>query len=67
MLKSSEDTEKVMKSHNRQDLVEKEQISINVIKSYLPDLVPIKEKTAQVVKESGATSVKDMKKVMEST
>jgi uncharacterized protein YqeY len=65
MLKQCEDTEQIMVVNNREDLANKERLYISLIKGYLPDLTTIKEKTKEVVKGTGATSVKDMKKVLE--
>jgi uncharacterized protein len=51
----------------RQDLVDKEQTEVAVIESYLPDpLAPaeIEQAVAAAIAETGATSMKDMGKVM---
>lgn len=52
---------------NRQDLVDKEAAEINVIQSYLPAQLSEAEITAlidEAIRESGASTVRDMGKVM---
>lgn len=52
---------------NRQDLVQKEQAELAIIQSYLPAQLSeaeIKEMITSAIKETGASSIKDMGKVM---
>jgi uncharacterized protein len=52
---------------NRQDLVDQEKSELVIIQSYLPeplDTNQLKALTEQAIRDSGATSVKDMGKVM---
>ena len=54
---------------NRTDLVEKEELELSVIQSFLPQALTEEEITALIqsaIAESGATSMKDMGKVMAS-
>lgn len=54
-------------ANNRQDLAEKEQEELKIIEGYLPKPLSIEELTAivrAIATEVGATSVKDMGKVM---
>lgn len=51
----------------RNDLAESELFELNVIKSYLPEMLSegdIREKALQAIKETGASSSSDMGKVM---
>ena len=51
----------------RQDLVDKEKAELAILKSYLPEEMPVEELRGLVqaaIKEAQATSVKDMGKVM---
>ena len=55
------------KSANRSDLVEKEESQIKVFESYLPKQLSdeeLEEKVKEIIKEIGATSLKDMGKIM---
>lgn len=52
---------------NREDLISKEQAQLEVLEKYLPALMPkedIKKVVEKVIKDTGATSMKDMGKVM---
>ncbi len=67
MVKSREDSVKAYREGGREDLAEKEQKEIEVLKSYLPKQLSEKEIEKIVedaIKESGAVSVRDMGKVM---
>ncbi len=67
MVKSREDSVKAYKEGGREDLAEKEQKEIDVLKSYLPEQLSEKEIekiVEEAIKESGAVSVRDMGKVM---
>ena len=55
------------KKGNRQDLADKEQKELEILKSYMPEELPQEQLLAVVreaIEESGATSMKDMGKVM---
>ncbi len=67
LVKSRRDSLKIYEEQGREDLAETERVEINTIEAYLPtQLSP--EELAQVVKEvianTGASSMKDMGKVM---
>ena len=67
MVKQRRESISQFRTANRQDLVEKEQAEIHVIQQYLPTQLTLAEIDALVVaavKESGATSARDMGKVM---
>ncbi len=66
-LKQREDALKQFKDAGREDLVSKEEAEIAVVKAYLPEPLSdeeLKSLVEEVVKEIGATSMKDMGKVM---
>ncbi len=67
MVKSREDSVKAYKEGGREDLAEKEEREVEVLKSYLPKQLS-EEEIAKIVeeaiKESGAQTVRDMGKVM---
>ena len=55
------------KNGNREDLAETEQIELNFVKSYLPEQLTendLRKIVQEVITESGATSMTDMKNVM---
>ena len=65
--KQREDAIKQFKEANRDDLVEKEQKELEIVKSYLPE--PLSDEELQtivkeIIAEVGATSMKDMGKIM---
>ncbi len=67
MVKSREDSVNAYREGGREDLAEKEQKEIEILKSYLPKQLSEKEIEKIVedaIKESGAVSVRDMGKVM---
>ncbi|BBB33319.1 conserved hypothetical protein [Thermotomaculum hydrothermale] len=67
MVKSREDSVKAYKDGGREDLAEKEQREIEVLKGYLPKQLSeeeIEKIVEEAIKESGAESVRDMGKVM---
>ena len=67
LVKQREDSVEQFRKAGRTDLVEKEQAEIVVLKTYLPQEASNEEVTAAVdkaVAESGATSPKDMGRVM---
>jgi len=52
---------------NRQDLVDKEKKELEILMAYMPEEIPaseLKKIVAEVIKETGATSKKDMGRVM---
>jgi len=55
------------KNGNREDLAETEQIELNFVESYLPEQLTednLRKIVQEVITESGATSMADMKNVM---
>ncbi len=66
-LKQREDALKQFKEAKREDLIAKEEAEIAIVKAYLPEPLSddeLKELVNEVAKEVGATSMKDMGKVM---
>ncbi len=67
MVKSREDSIKAYREGGREDLAEKEEREVEVLKAYLPKQLS-EEEIAKIVedaiKESGAQTVRDMGKVM---
>ena len=67
MIKQRRESIDVYKKGNRADLAEKEQFEIDTISKFLPQQLSeaeVKAAIEAVVKETGATSIKDMGKVM---
>jgi hypothetical protein len=67
IVKQRKDSIEQFKAGNRQDLVDKEEYELKVIQAFMPQQMSAEEVEAEVVKaiaEAGATSVKDMGKVM---
>jgi uncharacterized protein len=67
MIKSRRESVELYRQGNRQDLVDKEEAEIAVIESFLPKAMDAAQAQAAVdaaIAETGATSVKDMGKVM---
>lgn len=67
LVKEREDTAKIYSDANRPELAEKEIAEANVLKAYLPKQLSIEEVTElvrTVMNEVGATSMKDMGKVI---
>src|SRR6185295_13908360 len=67
MVRQRQESIVLYKQGNRQELVDKEQTEIDIIERYLPQKMTDAEQDqaiAAVVAELGATSVKDMGKVM---
>jgi uncharacterized protein YqeY len=65
--KQREDALKQFKEANREDLVAKEEAELRVVKSYLPEPMSddeLKETLREVIASVGATSMRDMGKVM---
>lgn len=67
MIKSRNESIKFFKEGNREDLVAKEKSEIEVLLQYMPEQLSedeIKEIVLEAINEVGATSIKDMGKVM---
>ena len=70
LVKQRKDSVEQYEKAGRQDLVDKEQAEITVIESYLPQPATeaeIQQAVAAAIAETGATSMKDMGKVMKAT
>ncbi|HSE30697.1 MAG TPA: GatB/YqeY domain-containing protein [Pyrinomonadaceae bacterium] len=70
LVKQRKDSVEQYEKAARQDLVDKEQAEIAVIESYLPQPATeaeIQQAVAAAIAETGATSMKDMGKVMKAT
>ncbi|WP_455538613.1 GatB/YqeY domain-containing protein [Terrisporobacter sp.] len=68
-LKQTRDSLEEFKKANREDLVEKANAEIEVLKEYLPQQLSeeeLNEIVISTISEVGATSMKDMKKIMTS-
>jgi uncharacterized protein YqeY len=66
-IQQRQDSIEKFKSGNRLDLAEKEQKELEILKAYLPKEMPKEELDKiidEVISSSGATSIKDMGKVM---
>lgn len=69
LIKQRKEAAEQFEKGNRQDLAAKERQEISIIESYLPAAVSAEELArivAEVITESGATSIKDMGLVMKS-
>lgn len=67
MVKQRKESIEMYKQGNREDLVASEQAEIDIINQFLPQQMneeETKQAIATVIQETGATSVKDMGKVM---
>ena len=67
LIKQRRESADIYKSQNREDLYQVEEEEINVINQFLPqqlDREAVETIIEDVIKQSGATSVKDMGKVM---
>ena len=67
MAKSRRESVELYKQGNRQDLVDKEQAEIAIIETFLPqqmDEAAMQQAVGEAVAEVGASSIKDMGKVM---
>ncbi len=67
MAKSRRESVELYKQGKRQDLVDKEEAEISIIDSFLPqqmDETAMQQAVAEAVTDTGATSIKDMGKVM---
>lgn len=67
LVKQREDSAEIYKKENRDELAEKEMFEANIIREFLPEQLSeedIKARVKKIVEETGATSMKDMGKVM---
>ena len=67
LVKQRQDSIEQFKKGNRNDLVEKEEAELGVIKSFMPEQMSddeIEVEISKAISETGATGVKDMGKVM---
>jgi uncharacterized protein YqeY len=67
LAKQGKETAEVYKGQNRKDLAEEELAQVSVIESYLPKQMSeteIEEAIKTIISQTGATSMKDMGKVM---
>src|SRR6056297_600134 len=67
LVKQREDSAEIYKKEKRDELAEKEMFEANVIREFLPEPLSeedVKAKVEKIVEETGATSMKDMGKVM---
>ncbi len=67
MVKKGEDAAQIFKDQNRADLAEEELAQVNVIKKYLPATMSaedIEKAVKTIIDQVGATSIKEMGKVM---
>ncbi len=67
LVKQRQDSIDQFKKGNRQDLVDKEEAELKVIKGFMPEQMSGEEIEAEIsnaISESGATGIKDMGKVM---
>lgn len=67
LIKQRQDSIEQFKKGNRQDLVEKEEAELKVIKGFMPEQMSGEEIEAEISKaisETGAAGIKDMGKVM---
>ncbi|NPA67008.1 MAG: GatB/YqeY domain-containing protein [Chlorobi bacterium] len=67
MVKQRKDSAEIYKNKGREDLYEKEMTEADYISAYLPEQMSDEELTeavAEIISETGATSLKDMGKVM---
>ena len=66
-MKQRLDAAEIYVQQNRMDLAEPELFQANLLKMYLPQEMPIEELTTiikEIIAQSGATSVKEMGKIM---
>ena len=67
MIKQRSESIDIYKKNNRSDLLEVEQGEVNILSSYLPKQLgedEIKKLCSEVIQKLGASSIKDMGKVM---
>jgi uncharacterized protein len=67
LVKQRKESADIYKNANREDLARKELFEASIIEMYLPKQLSLEEVTAivkEIVSQAGATSIKDMGKVM---
>ena len=67
LVKQREDSAEIYKKESRDELAEKEIFEANIIKEFLPEALSeeeIKAEIDKIISETGASSMKDMGKVM---
>lgn len=67
LVKQSKESIRQFREGNRNDLVRKEEAELNILLSFMPTQLSreeIEEKVKEAIKEIGATSIKDIGKVM---
>lgn len=67
MVKQRKESLKIYEEQNRADLAEKEQVEIEVVEQFLPEQMSedeIKNTLQNIIAQTGASSMKDMGKVM---
>ena len=67
IVKQRKDSIEQFKAGNRQDLVDKEEYELHVVQAFMPQQMSaeeVEQEVAKAIAETGATSVKDMGKVM---
>lgn len=67
LVKQGKDTAKVYQENGREDLAKEELDQVSVIETYLPQQLSeeeIRKKVTEIIERLGATSMKDMGKVM---
>ncbi len=68
LVKQRRDTAEIYERENRTDLAEEERYQLSIIEAYLPQQMSeeeIMEHVKRIITEVGATSIKDMGKVMQ--
>ena len=67
LVKQRKESAEIYGNANRSDLAEKELFEVSIIEKYLPQQLPeeeVREKIKKIIAESGASSIKEMGKVM---
>ena len=67
LVKQRQDSAEMYQQQNRQDLYEEEQFQLEIIQTYLPQMLSeeeVEKTVRQIIADTGSTSMKDMGKVM---
>jgi uncharacterized protein len=67
LVKQRRESAEIYQSGNREDLAKKELLEASIIEKYLPQQLSVEdvtEKITQIIAQTGATTIKDMGKVM---
>jgi len=67
LIKQRRETAEIYKSQNRMDLYDVEMFQVSIIEKYLPEQLTeeeVKEIILQIIKDTGASGMRDMGKVM---